>query len=163
MKPFGVAQWAAVVLMLFVVQGCGTPDTVVAAGAETQAAVMGLEECAACGMVVREQPAPRAQLQHRDGARMWFCSIGDLIAYMKSPSPHGHIQQVYVEALAQDADPAHLEMTAKPWVPAEAAVYVVGIKREGVMGEAVMTYQAGPDPTALSLGGKQQSWQQITE
>ena len=34
------------------------------------------DECAACGMIVREQPSPRAQAVHRDGERVYFCSIG---------------------------------------------------------------------------------------
>ena len=37
------------------------------------------QEDAVCGMLVRDQSAPRAQVVHRDGARFFFCSLGDLM------------------------------------------------------------------------------------
>ena len=34
-----------------------------------------VETCTACGMVVREQPAPRGQVIHRDGTRVFLCDF----------------------------------------------------------------------------------------
>ena len=47
------------------------------------------ETCTACGMVIREQPAPRGQLLRRDGTREFLCSIDDLVQYLDVPSPLG--------------------------------------------------------------------------
>ena len=121
------------------------------------------EGCAACGMIVREQPAPRGQVIHRDGTRAFLCSIDDMLTYLAAPSPHGAAVATYVEALAPGADPAERATAARPWVEAERAGYVVGVERERIMGVPVMVYasRAGAERAAATTGGRAVAWSEL--
>ena len=114
------------------------------------------DECAACGMIVREQPAPRAQLVHRDGERAFFCSIGDMVAYRAGPSPHGEVVATYVEVLPADADPATNDTARRPWMEAERAGFVLGVPRRQIMGEPVLVYSTRDEAesAATRYGGR---------
>jgi nitrous oxide reductase accessory protein NosL len=98
------------------------------------------QEGAVCGMLVRDQSAPRAQVIHRDGERSFLCSIGDLLAYLEVPSPSGEPLEVLVEVMEPDEDPLASHPEPHPWVSAAEAVYVIGIPRRGIMGEPVLVY-----------------------
>lgn len=108
--------------------------------ATAQAVTIGAAECKACGMVVREQPAPRAQVLYENGERAFFCSIGDMVHYLEVPSSRGAPLQVYVEALDVGEDPRRTTTAEHRWVPASNAHYVLGVAREGVMGRPVLVY-----------------------
>lgn len=126
------------------------------------------QEDAVCGMLVREQSAPRAQLVHRDGERAFFCSIGDLLVHLSAPSPHGPARAVFVEAMRADEDPAATHTGPHPWLPAEDAAYVVGVERSGVMGAPVLVYADAsvargvaadrPEAQVLDFEGLQRWW-----
>jgi nitrous oxide reductase accessory protein NosL len=128
------------------------------------------QEDAVCGMLVRDQSAPRAQLVHRDGERAFFCSIGDLLVHLAAPSPHGPARAVFVEAMRADEDPGASHTGPHPWLPAEAAAYVVGVERSGIMGAPVLVYAddavarrvaAGrPDARVLDFDGLQRWWRE---
>ncbi|NOY24338.1 MAG: hypothetical protein GXP62_00550 [Oligoflexia bacterium] len=142
---------------------CSTPtqSTAVAASpAEIEDA-----ECAVCAMMVREQPAPHAQVVHRDGTRAFTCSIGDLRAYLAAPSPHGKVQQIWVQALADDYDPAGTSPIGGPWVLAADAHYVVGVTRPTVMGRPVLAYATPAQATAAAkaTGGHVVTWQALRD
>ncbi len=129
---------AALVLALAVV-ACGPgPDG--ASTGTSAAAEIGGDECAVCGMLVRDQPAPRGQLVHRDGTRAFTCSLGDLMVHLGAPSPHGRAAEVWVEVLGADADPDERASHAHRWWPADQAWYVVGVERRGIMGPPVLAY-----------------------
>jgi copper chaperone NosL len=96
-------------------------------------------ECGACGMIVREQPAPRAQLVHRDGERVYFCAVGDLLTYIQAPSSHGQPVAMWVETLDPAADADDYATEARPWRRAEDSAYVTDIERR-VMGQPLLTY-----------------------
>ncbi len=139
--------------------GCSNKAPPEAAGAPLRAEPFGAAECAACGMVVREQPSPRAQLVHRDGTRAHFCSVGDLLTYHDTPSPHGKPAAAFVEA----NDPKALDTNSKKvllWLNSEAAHFVVGVQREGVMGLPTLAYdEAGAaQRVAKALGGRVVDW-----
>ena len=112
------------------------------------AEAIGPQECAACGMVVREQPAPRAQLRHRDGTRAFFCSIGDLVQYQQAPSRHGKVTDTFVEVLPVDVDPETPDMKPRPWLPAAKVHYLLGAKRRGIMGPPVLSFATRVDADA---------------
>lgn len=154
---------AAVMLWLAACGGNeGTRDGVAAAEA---VAIEQHHECAACGMIVAEQSAPRAQLVHRDGTRQFFCSLGDLRAYLGAPSAHGAVVAVHVELLDPAADPRAFSVEARPWSPAADASFVVGIDKPRVMGAPVMAY-ATPDAAravAARYGGQTRTWQALLE
>jgi len=110
------------------------------------------QEGAVCGMLVRDQSAPRAQLLHRDGERAFLCSIGDLLAYLEVPSPHGAPVAIQVEVMDPAEDPLLSHPDPHPWVAAEEAVYVVGVARERIMGRPVMVYRDVADAQRAAAG-----------
>ena len=143
------------------VVGCGREHA--ASGVDTAARALDGDECGACGMIVREQPSPRAQAIHRDGERVFFCSIGEALNYLATPSPHGAIVATYVEVLAPDANPAEDATDRRPWVEAERAAYVRGVVRPRVMGEAVLAYATREQAlsAATRFGGHVATWSQV--
>jgi len=134
------------------------------AASTTQKAIaaeaIGEHDCASCGMIVREQPAPRGQLVHRDGKRVFFCSIGDLTTYLQAPSPHGAAQHVFVETVAPDVDPSRFDPSPRPWIKAEAGHYVVGIPRDRVMGDPVLVFDDAESAAQIAQmhGGRVVDW-----
>lgn len=118
--------------------GCGAADDDVR-HAHPPAALSDQED-AVCGMLVREQSAPRGQVVHRDGSRFFFCSIGDLLVHLSAPSPHGRADDVFVEVMDPSEDPGRAHTGEHAWLPVDEAVYVVGIDRPGIMGAPVLTY-----------------------
>ncbi len=130
-------------------------------GAEAEP--IALAECTACGMVVREQPAPRGQVVHRDGTREFFCAMSDLLYYIETPSPHGRITDVFVEVLPEETDPLESDSREQPWVRAEDARYIVGVERTGIMGPPVLAYLPEVDVEALAadFGGEVVEWEEL--
>lgn len=124
-------------------------DKGTAAAAATPQAI-GASECRACGMVVREQPAPRGQVVYADGERAFFCAIGDMVHYLETPSPRGAPTQLYVEALTPDEDPKQASTSEHRWILATDAHYVFGVAREGVMGKPVLVYASQEDASAAA-------------
>ena len=126
------------------------------------------QEGAVCGMLVRDQSAPRGQVIHRNGERAFLCSIGDLLAYLYAPSPHGQPLQVLVEVMDPSEDPNLVHSGPHPWIPAEVGVYVVGISRTQIMGPPVLVYRdrasaekvvAGTSAQVLSYSELADWWQ----
>lgn len=131
-----LAAWAVVLLLA---PGCG-PATDDTPRAEDVPIAIADQEDAVCGMLVREQSAPRAQVVHRDGERAFFCSIGDLLVYLDAPSPHGPVREIFVEVMDAGEDPAKHHTGPHPWHGARSATYVVGVERPAIMGEPVLAY-----------------------
>jgi len=148
---------------LAVAPACESKDEAAKRAAPAVATAIGIAECAACGMVVREQPAPRAQLIHRDGTREHLCSIDDLVQYLQAPSRHGRATSIWVEALEVDFNPAAADIKERPWIPAEGATYVVGVQREHVMGNAVLPYDTRERAQAAATkhGGALKTWPEL--
>ena len=131
--------------------------------AEATAAPIGHAECAACGMTVGHQPAPRAQVVHSDGTREYLCSISDLIHYATVPSPHGRITATFVEVMEADADPQELATDERPWRAAEQTNYVIGVQRPRIMGPPVLTYEDAETAGAAAQAheGTAVSWSEL--
>ncbi|MCK6553760.1 nitrous oxide reductase accessory protein NosL [Candidatus Binatia bacterium] len=121
--------------------------------------------CATCGMVVVQQPAPRAQLIHRDGARAFFCSLSDAVVYASNPSGHGKPTAIFVETLDPRADPGKTDAAARPWAPVQSVSFVAGIERAGVMGKPALAYAARDEAeqVAKRFGGTVVSWAELQE
>lgn len=134
---------AGLLLLLTAATGlaaCGGED-LASTGVLVDAVPIEHHEGAVCGMLVRDQSAPRAQVLHRDGTRSFVCSIGDLMAYLQAPSPHGEAHAIMVEVMDPGEDPMDIHTGPHPWVPAAEATYVLGIRRRGIMGEPVLAYR----------------------
>mgnify|MGYP001825790677 CR=1 FL=1 len=133
--------WLRVLVLALVACGDATPERAPGAvGPEPIADHAG----AVCGMLVRDQSAPRGQVRHRDGERAHLCSIGDLLAYLEAPSPHGRPEDVWVEVMDPEEDPWDVHPEAHPWVLAQDAIYVVGVRRRQIMGPPVLVYRDRP-------------------
>lgn len=151
-------------LLLTLMLACGpatAPDAPTAAAAPEAFAG---KTCAACGMVVAEQPPPRGQARHRDGTHAHLCSLGDLRAYLQAPSPHGKVHEVWVEALPAGYDPAAPGTAPLPWLDAADAHYVVGFERPGTMGRPALSF-ASPDQAseaASRVGGRVVDWSALS-
>ncbi|NOY92491.1 MAG: hypothetical protein GXP55_14960 [Deltaproteobacteria bacterium] len=135
-------QRVAACSALFLIAACGSKQAD-QAPVNTESVPIAEHECSTCGMILREQPAPRAELVHRDGERAFFCSIADLVTYLEAPSPHGHPVAIYVEVMADDATPDDLSTDAKPMRPADQVSFVYGELHRPVMGEPVLTFATG--------------------
>ena len=129
--------------------GCDSSKGGGAVEAAVTAAPLTVEECSACGMVVAEQPAPRVQVVHRDGERMFLCSVGDSVHHLADGSRHGAAKGVFVEVLDPAADPTVTDPTKRPWRDATKSSFVVGVKRQGVMGPRDEA-RAGPTKPSMS-------------
>lgn len=121
------------------------------------------QECAVCGMVVDEQPAPRGQVRHRGGEHRFTCSLGDLRAYVQAPNPLGAPTEVWVEDLGAGWDPAGSAADEKPWIAASEASYVVGLRRSGVMGLPVASFSSAEEAQRLAApeGRKTTGWAEL--
>jgi copper chaperone NosL len=136
--------------VLWALAACGqASDPAVSLTAEPMAD----HECAACGMIVRDQPSPRAQLIHRDGHRAHFCAIGDLVTYLQAPSSHGEVRAVFVEVNDPEVDPLTLDVSPRPFRPAADASYVLGVPRERVMGQPVLVYGTRTEADRVARDG----------
>lgn len=119
--------------------------------------------CDACGMIVRDQPAPRGQLVHRDGTRAFFCAISDLAAYVGAPSPHGDPSVIYVEVMEPDTAPDDLSTDERAWSDVQDAAFVVGDFPRPVMGRPVLTFADDEigEAAAERLGGRALTWREL--
>ncbi len=145
-RSTAIASGAALLIMLNA--GCNKAQTA-ANSTPTEATAIADHQCAACGMTVRDQPAPRAQLIRADGTREFLCSIGDLLSYLDEPSPHGQATAVFVEQLDPTAAPSDLDPTPRPWRKAEEAGFVIDVERR-VMGKPVLVYATPAEATMVA-------------
>jgi nitrous oxide reductase accessory protein NosL len=139
MARFARCRSTAAMLVGLALLGCGPADEGDVEGRH-QAVALDEQEDEVCGMLVREQSAPRSQVIHRDGSRFFFCSLGDMLVYLSAPSPHGRVEAVFVEVMDPGEDPMQSHTGVHPWVAAADAIYVVGIERPAIMGDPVLAY-----------------------
>ncbi|MCF6311202.1 MAG: nitrous oxide reductase accessory protein NosL [Verrucomicrobiales bacterium] len=114
------------------------------------------ETCAACGMVVREQPSPRGQVVYHDGTREFLCSIGDLLHFLAVPSPSGKPLAIYAEVMPDDHEADNRSTTWQVWGEAGELFFVTDIERAAVMGKPVLTFHTrkAAEKAANKLAGK---------
>ncbi len=119
-----------------------------------------VHECAACGMLLREQPAPRGQVVHKDGTRHFFCSVSDMVTYLAAPSANGRVISNWVETMDAVSAPLSFDTRKTPWISAEDAAYVVDVDKPRVMGAPVLVYSSTgrAERAAKRHKGKSISW-----
>jgi nitrous oxide reductase accessory protein NosL len=138
------------IVALLVPAACSSKKADEAAASTHAAAAIGPAECAACGMVVREQPSPRAQAVHRDGTRAFLCSVDELRHYQMAPSPHGAVTASWVETVDPALNPAETPVETRPWSDAKAMSYVVGVTRPRVMGPPALAFETRAQAQAFA-------------
>lgn len=158
-------RYAPVLFLLILFPACRNDGGGEEAKINTGPAAMDVAECNACGMVVRDQPAPRGQAVHRDGTRAWFCSLGDMMVYLDTPSPHGSVNHVYVELMNPDHKPENLAVQLQPWQNASEVFYVLDVERPAIMGPPVLSYKsaADADQAAQAYDGRVVDWPGLRE
>ena len=104
-------------LFAIAVLGCERPNAE-EGRAEHQPVAIADQEDEVCGMLVREQSAPRSQIVHRDGSRVFFCSLGDMLVHLGAPSPRGRAEALFVEVMAPHEDPMQTHAGPHEWVEA---------------------------------------------
>ena len=117
--------------------------------------------CAACGMIIREQSAPRGQIVYRGGKHHFFCSISDMMTTLEMPSRHGKPLAVYTEVMDPHVHPNKFVTAGQTWVKATDAHYLLGYKKVRVMGVPVLVYQTKQDAQQIAKKYKASvySWQ----
>ena len=151
------------ILCLLALASCQQKEALASTSESTQPIDAETDTCAACGMVIREQPAPRGQVIHRNGDRQFLCSIDDLLQYLDLPSPSGKPISIYCEVIPDAQPPSDMETSFQAWKEASSLFYVVGIKRKGVMGAPVMSYSTtkAAENAAKNFGGKVVTFEQL--
>jgi nitrous oxide reductase accessory protein NosL len=116
-------------------------------------------------MYILNQPAPRAQILHRNGEHVFFCSIGDMLTYNQIPSPLGKATKIWVEVINKDVNPTLHNTDTYPWIDHKEAHYVTNVNRTMVMGYPVIALQSKADSEYLqkSYGGQLADWEQLVK
>lgn len=126
-----ITRWATILVLLAALLGCQSED----AGQNVPAPALLDEEAVGYydQMIVMDHSGPRAQI-HLAGTPtpLWFSSVRDGLAYLKSPERPAPVVIAYVSdvGLSQGWD----DMGAGNWIDAATAYFVVGSDAVGGMG-----------------------------
>lgn len=149
---WGRAIRAGLLLAVLLVAGLGACDDATPPPDTTPGETPDISEaeCAVCGMLVRDQPAPRGLAIRRDGTEAFACSLGDLLVELTAPSPHGRATEVLVEIMDSGEDPSLRQTHDHAWLAADRAWYVLGVERSGIMGPPVLAYARRAEAHAVA-------------
>lgn len=122
----------AALLAVTALSGCGKNEEQAAAPPPPRAVT---DDAIAqfCNMAVKEHAGPKGQIfvkSRKDP--YWFASVRDAFAFTMLPEEPKDIVAIYVNDMTNAADWSH----PGPWIDARKAVYVIGSKMRGGMGEA---------------------------
>lgn len=98
--------------------------------------------CVLDGMVLRDFPGPKAQIQYAEGKPDFFCDMMELFSVLLAPEQKRGVAGLYVQDMGQ-AEWAH---PAGHWIAAQAAYYVLGGDQPGSMGPTLGSF--GTEQTA---------------
>lgn len=116
--------------------------------------------CALDGMMLKDFPGPKAQIQYAEGAPDFFCDVMELFAVMLEPEQKRRMAGVFV----QDMGKANWDHPNANWIAAKTAVYVVGGKKRGSMGPTFGSFSTAQAAATFvkQEGGKVVQFDQIT-
>lgn len=104
------------------------------------------------GMSLRDYPGPKAQIIYDQGAPDFFCdTLGMFSVYLK-PEQARKVLAIYVQDMAKTG----WERPQGHWIDARTALYVVGSKKLGAMGQTFASFSNEQDARAFigKQGGK---------
>ena len=112
------------------------------------------------GMSLKDYPGPKAQIVYADGQTDFFCDTLGLFSVFLRPEHDRKIGAMYV----QDMAATDWAQPAGHWIDARQAVYVVGSKKLGAMGQTFASFakQADAERFVKSEGGKIYRFDQIS-
>ena len=116
--------------------------------------------CALDGMVLKDYPGPKAQIQYAEGAPDFFCDVTELFAVVLEPEQKRRMAGVFV----QDMGKANWDHPNANWIEAKTALYVIGGKKRGSMGPTFGSFSSAQAAAAFvkQEGGKIVRFDQIT-
>lgn len=115
--------------------------------------------CSLDGMVLRDFPGPKAQIQYAEGKPDYYCDLMELFAVVLGAEQKRPVAGLYV----QDMSKADWDHPSGNWIEARSAYYVAGSRKHGSMGPtfgAFATLQGAQDFAAVQ-GGKVLRFEQI--
>ncbi|MCF6326768.1 MAG: nitrous oxide reductase accessory protein NosL [Devosiaceae bacterium] len=115
-------------------------------------------------MIVVGHAGPKAQI-HLAGSTspLWFSSVRDGLAYLKSPEQSAQILAIYVNDIGVAQN--WLNMRIGNWIEAETAFFVVGSNAKGGMGAPEFVPFSSEDKArefSIKRGGKILQFSEIT-
>lgn len=116
--------------------------------------------CSLDGMVLKDFPGSKAQIQYAEGRPDYFCDLMELFAMLAAPESKRAVAGVFVQDVGK-TDWAH---PVGNWIAAKDALYVVGSKKQGSMGPTFGAFSNAQDAAAFAKkeGGKVLPFDQIT-
>lgn len=115
--------------------------------------------CALDGMILKDYPGPKAQIQYAEGKPDFFCDLMELFTVVLLPEQKRRIAGMFV----QDMGKADWDHPEGHWIAAKSAFYVVGGKKRGSMGPTFGSFSSEQDAAAFAKkeGGKVMPFEQI--
>ena len=116
--------------------------------------------CALDGMVLKDFPGPKAQVQYAEGKADYYCDLMELFAVLLAPEHKRKIAAVFV----QDIGKTDWAKPSGHWIAAKDALFVVGSKKKGSMGPTFGAFSSAQDAAAFvqKEGGKVVPFDQVT-
>ena len=116
--------------------------------------------CALDGMVLKDFPGSKAQIQYVEGKPDYYCDLMELFAVLLAPENKRQVAGVFV----QDIGKTDWANPSGHWIAAKDALYVVGSKKQGSMGPTFGAFSNAQDAAAFvqKEGGKVLPFNQIT-
>lgn len=116
--------------------------------------------CVLDGMVLKDYPGPKAQIQYKEGAPDFFCDLMELFGFLLMPEQKRGIAAAFV----QDMGKTSWEHPEGNWIDAKKAIYVVGSKKLGSMGPTLGSFSNMQDAQAFmeKEGGKIVRFDEVT-
>lgn len=116
--------------------------------------------CALDGMILKDFPGSKAQIQYVEGKPDFYCDLMELFAVMLAPENKRAIAGVFVQDMGQ----ADWNNPVGHWIAARDALYVVGSKKQGSMGPTFGAFSNAQQAAAFAQkeGGKVLPFNQIT-
>jgi len=116
--------------------------------------------CSLDGMILKDFPGPKAQIQSEHGQPDHFCDTKERFPIFLRPEQKKRIVAIYTQDMGQ-ADWTHPE---SHWIDARKAFYVVGSKRRGSMGPTLAAFAREDDARKFSeqYGGDVRRFEQVT-
>ncbi len=116
--------------------------------------------CALDGMLLRDYPGPKAQLQYAESGPEFFCDTVEMFSMLLRPEQARRV----VAAYTQDMAKADWNDPRDQWIDARQAFYVEGSEMTGSMGPTFAAFGRRGDAEAFARrhGGKVLRFEEVT-
>lgn len=116
--------------------------------------------CSLDGMILKDYPGPKAQIHYAEGEPDFFCDLMELFATLHAPEQKRKLAGMYVQDMGKTA----WERPEGNWIDAKSAIYVVGSKKLGSMGQTFGSFANMQDAEAFVIkeGGKIVRFEEVT-